>query len=190
MNDVSQERWPVLGAALRQERERQGLSQQDLAHRANVSVGSVKNAEKGVAPKGRRPYTLTVIANALGWAPSCIDDVLSGMPAPTSAPEVPVVEAEVKPAMSGIDEVARAMYGALKFQMACQQHGAPPEAIADFEAATQRLLASTMRAQSERPRLTQEHFEAVAHSPKGDGGPESDRHVVDEAIRRFDSENL
>ncbi|WP_424888390.1 helix-turn-helix domain-containing protein [Streptomyces sp. XH2] len=187
---MPQERWPVLSAALRQERERQGLSQQELAERAGVSVGSVKNAERGTAPKGRRPYTLTLIATALGWAPSCVDDVLSGMPAPTSAPEVPVVEAEVKPAMSGIDEVARAMYGALKFQMACQQHGAPPEAIADFEAATQRLLAFTMRAQSERPRLTQEHFEAVAHSAKGDGGPESDRNAVDEAVRRFDGENL
>ncbi|MCA6090969.1 helix-turn-helix transcriptional regulator [Streptomyces sp. SCA3-4] len=188
MNDVSQERWQRLGTALRQERERQGLSQQELANRAGVSVGSVKNAEKGVAPKGRRPYTLTSIADALDWAPSCIDDILSGKPAPTSAREVPVVE--VTPVMGGMDDVAQAMYGALKFQMACQQHGAPPPAIADFEAATQRLFAATIRAQSERPRLTQEHFEAVAHSPKGDGGPESDRRAVDEAIRRFDSENL
>ncbi|MEH6373649.1 helix-turn-helix transcriptional regulator [Streptomyces sp. KLMMK] len=182
MNE-SNERWQRLGTALRQERERQGLSQQQLADRANVSVGSVKNAEKGVAPKGRRPYTLTNIADALKWAPSCIDDILSGGPAP--APATPVVE--VQPSL---DRVSQAMYGALKFQMACQQHGAPPQAIADFEAATQRLFAATIRAQSERPRLTQEHFEAVAHSPKGDGGPESDRRAVEEAIRQFDDENL
>ncbi|MDT0451849.1 helix-turn-helix domain-containing protein [Streptomyces hesseae] len=182
---MSEERWQRLGTALRQERERKGLSQLQLAHRAGVSVGSVKNAEKGVAPKGRRPYTLTNIAVALNWAPSCIDDILSGQAAPASAPAVTVVEVEPK-----LDELTTAMYGALKFQMACQQNGAPAHALADFEAATQRLFASTVQARSGRPRLTQDHFEAVAHSPAGDGGPESDRRVVDETIRRFDQENL
>ncbi|ANZ17480.1 helix-turn-helix transcriptional regulator [Streptomyces noursei] len=177
--------WKRLAVAIRRERERQGLSQAELAERAGVSVGSVKNAESGTAPKRRKPYTLTHIESALGWQPGTVDDFLRGEVI-TPAPELPRVRTTGDAMQAG--QALRALAGAMEFSRVCEELGAPPEVVVEFEAAAEALLAATVSARKAKDRLTQEHFAAVAHSPGGEGGPESDRAIVDEVVRSFDEE--
>jgi transcriptional regulator with XRE-family HTH domain len=71
------EAWERLGARIRAERERQGLSRKKLADLAGVSPGSVQSAEGGVI-RGRWPQTLSAIERALGWEPDSMRNVLAG----------------------------------------------------------------------------------------------------------------
>ncbi|MEU2867774.1 helix-turn-helix domain-containing protein [Streptomyces olivoreticuli] len=184
MNELTHD-WKRLGVAIRRERERQGLSQAELAERAGVSVGSVKNAETGSAPKRRKPYTLALIETALGWESGAVDSILEGQPRPAPPAVQPVVRIG-EAAHAG--QALRALTGAMEFSKVCEELGAPPAAVAHYEAAAEALLAATVSARQANDRLTQEHFAAVAHSPGGDGGPQSDRAVVDEIVRSFDEE--
>ncbi|MEU5417730.1 helix-turn-helix transcriptional regulator [Streptomyces sp. NPDC020667] len=181
MNELTHD-WKRLGVAIRRERERQGLSQAELAERAGVSVGSVKNAETGPAPKRRRPYTLALIETALGWESGAVDSILEGQ----TRPAPPAVQPVVPVGTAHAGQALRALTGAMEFSKVCEELGAPPAAVAHYEAAAEALLAATVSARQDR--LTQEHFAAVAHSPGGDGGPDSDRAVVDEIVRSFDEE--
>lgn len=70
--------WSRLGGALRESRERQGLTQDELAVKAGVSTKSVQDAEAGKVPKSRMPYTLAPIAKALGWPAGAVDSMLAG----------------------------------------------------------------------------------------------------------------
>ncbi|MFE2041639.1 helix-turn-helix domain-containing protein [Streptomyces sp. NPDC059477] len=70
--------WERLGARIRADRERQGLSRKALAERAGVSVGSVQSAEKGIVPKGRWPQSLSAIEKALTWGPDSMRRILQG----------------------------------------------------------------------------------------------------------------
>ncbi|MEU5424209.1 helix-turn-helix transcriptional regulator [Streptomyces olivoreticuli] len=185
MNELTHDAWKRLGVAIRRERERQGLSQAELAERAGVSVGSVKNAETGGAPKRRKPYTLALIETALGWESGAVDAILEGHPQPRPTP--PVVQPVVRVGEAAhAGQALRALTGAMEFSRVCEELGAPPAAVAHYEAAAEALLAATVSARQDR--LTQEHFAAVAHSPGGDGGPQSDRAVVDDIVRSFDEE--
>lgn len=70
--------WTRLGQAFAAARKARGLRQEDLAEAAGVSLGSVQNAEAGIAPKARMPQTIYPIAKALGWPEGAIDNILSG----------------------------------------------------------------------------------------------------------------
>ncbi|MFJ9612682.1 helix-turn-helix domain-containing protein [Streptomyces noursei] len=177
--------WKRLAVAIRRERERQGLSQAELADRAGVSVGSVKNAETGTTPKRRKPYTLTHIETTLGWQPGTVDAIVEGKSTATTPPQPPI-RAIGDTVHAG--QALRALAGAMEFSRVCEELGAPPEVVVEFEAAAEALLTATVSARKAKDRLTQEHFAAVAHSPGGEGGPESDRAIVDEVVRSFDEE--
>lgn len=70
--------WARLGQALASARRALGLTQEELAERAGVGLGSVKSAEAGTVPKARMPYTIPAIARALGWPDGAVDAVLDG----------------------------------------------------------------------------------------------------------------
>ncbi|MBU5946747.1 helix-turn-helix transcriptional regulator [Streptomyces sp. PAM3C] len=74
--------WARLGRGLRESRERQGLTQDELAARAGVSTKSVQEAEAGKVPKARMPYTLAPIAAAVGWPAGAVEGVLAGAELP------------------------------------------------------------------------------------------------------------
>lgn len=76
--------WARLGQALAAARRSQNLTQEELAARAGVSLGSVQRAESGAVPKTRMPITLHPIARALGWSEGAVDAVLFGSE-PTSS---------------------------------------------------------------------------------------------------------
>lgn len=69
--------WKRLGATLRQDRERQGLSRAALAAMAGTSLGAIENAEGGRVPKARWPHALPRIAHALGWEPGRLQQLLA-----------------------------------------------------------------------------------------------------------------
>jgi transcriptional regulator with XRE-family HTH domain len=79
---AAEQDWPRLGAALRIARQHRGLSQEEVAEAARVSIASVQAAEAGKAPRARMPYTLAPIARALGWPAGAVEEVLRGGRAP------------------------------------------------------------------------------------------------------------
>lgn len=72
------EAWKRLGAAVRNARLRQGLSQKVLAQQAGVSVPAVQAVEAGTVPKSRMPQTLPRITAALDWPAGMEDRILAG----------------------------------------------------------------------------------------------------------------
>ena len=74
--------WARLGQALAGARQSQGLSQAEVAERADVSLKSVQSVEGGTVPKARMPFTIPVIAKTLGWPPGSVEKVLDGGPIP------------------------------------------------------------------------------------------------------------
>lgn len=81
--------WARLGQHIAQARRAQGLSQGEVALRANVSIGSVQSAEAGTVPKARMPYTVPAIAKAVGWPHGSVEAVLEGAEPPTGWNDVP-----------------------------------------------------------------------------------------------------
>ena len=84
------EAWARLGRALRSARDRQGLTQGELGDLAGVSGRSVQEAESGKVPRARKPYTLSRIAQALGWPVDSVEAVLDGEQPPGEWRDVPV----------------------------------------------------------------------------------------------------
>lgn len=70
--------WARLGARIRAERERQGLSRAALVERSGVAVGTIQNVEGQAVPKGRWPQSLGAIEKAFGWAPGSMKAILDG----------------------------------------------------------------------------------------------------------------
>lgn len=82
--DLSTLQWGRLATAIRKAREARGLTQPELAIRADVSEGSVQNLEGG-KPRTRMPQTLAKIEPHLGWAAGSGRIILDGGdPAPVS----------------------------------------------------------------------------------------------------------
>jgi len=69
--------WQRLGIRLRDRREWLGMTQQALAAKAGVSVGTIQNFEGGRASK-TVPYRLTAVVVALGWDPGSGMAIASG----------------------------------------------------------------------------------------------------------------
>jgi transcriptional regulator with XRE-family HTH domain len=74
-----------LGELLRRHRARQGLSQEELAARASLSVRAIRDLERGrvSAPHARSVHRL---ASALNLAPAEVDDLLASA-RPDAAPD-------------------------------------------------------------------------------------------------------
>lgn len=82
--------WARLGAALARARQAKGLTQEEVAERADCSIASVQSAESGRVPKARMPYTVTQVATALGWPAGTVEAVLDGADPPGGWKDVPV----------------------------------------------------------------------------------------------------
>ncbi|NYV73101.1 helix-turn-helix domain-containing protein [Streptomyces sp. UH6] len=81
--------WRELASAIRNAREKRGLSQMALAELAGVSEGSVQNLEKGDS-RTRIPPTIAKLEPHLGWARGAGMEILEGgEPTPAPAPTEP-----------------------------------------------------------------------------------------------------
>lgn len=87
MYDVSKysaQAWANLGVRIRMRRTARGLTQDDLADAAEVSVNTIGNLESG---KRGRLLTLPKIARALGWTEDSCIFILDGKEPELAAPE-------------------------------------------------------------------------------------------------------
>ncbi|WP_425829347.1 helix-turn-helix transcriptional regulator [Streptomyces fractus] len=179
--------WQRLSEMIRAHRGRKGWSQAELAQHAGISTKSALTAESGKPPT-RMPPSLDRIARALGWADGSVNAILEGGdPLPSQA----AAESNQGFTPSRPDTTGRAVAAlrqATEFSRICAEMGADAASLAAFDAAAEALLSSAVTAQARAAGLGQDHFAAVAHSPRSDGGPDTDRAVVDDVVRRFRAE--
>lgn len=69
--------WTALATALKDRRSDLRLTQEELAERAGVHTGTIKDYEAGKAYT-RMPKSWSALERALGWAPGSARDVLQG----------------------------------------------------------------------------------------------------------------
>jgi len=132
-----------LGELLRRHRARQGLSQEELAARASLSVRAIRDLERGrvSAPHARSVHRL---ASALNLAPAEVDDLLASA-RPDAAPdsggsEPPAVQedrAELSPPLARADRLQLGILGPLTVRVG----GAPRDVASTMRRALLGLLA-------------------------------------------------
>jgi transcriptional regulator with XRE-family HTH domain len=95
----------MLSGALRSKRRAAHLSQEELAERANVSLTTIKEIERGTELRERRKETLPDLSKALGEDPDYLDKALArGI----AADKQRAMEAEAKKSSQpGIAEMLR-----------------------------------------------------------------------------------
>ncbi|MER7738849.1 hypothetical protein ABTX34_11080 [Streptomyces sp. NPDC096538] len=177
--------WAVLGRALRSDRERQGLTREQLAERVRmrggqISARSIGSLEAGVVPKrGSKPPSLEPAAAALGWSAGWTDRILAGEdPSAVLEGETPVMSrADMTPHQLMLELVP----DVYEFGRLAVQAGAPAEARDYFEAAVQRLLAAVPSGRSGRAGLA-----LAAYRPHavGEGVPDDDAARIRDALNR------
>lgn len=210
--------WRRLSETIRAHRTRKGWSQAELAQHAGISTKSALTAESGKPPTRMPPSMARIaeaLGWADGSIDRILDGgdpitAISSLPPSTSQGPLltitgPPGTGKSETVAAAIEEARRkghtilvtsskpgsafaAMRGASELSRICAELGADSELVADFDAAAETLLASAMLAQTRTTEPAPEHFAAVAHSPRSDGGPESDRAIVDETVRRFREE--
>lgn len=139
------EAWAALGHAIRDDRMRQGLSQEQLAERVRakglrVTSRSIRNMEAGVVPKrGKKPPSLEPTVAALDWQPGWTDRILAGESASAVVQRAEGAEPEGSP-RSHLLELVPSVY---EFSRTAARLGAPPQLRDDFDQLVQELLAVT-----------------------------------------------
>lgn len=156
------EDWARLGARIRAERERQGLSRKELAGLARVSTGSIQSAENGAVPRARWPQSLSAIEHGLAWAPGSMKEILAGGdPKPFPDPRDPQSYYEIKGAEGATtvgrangegweniprsdlpEEIEKALPYVSMFGSQCVAHGAPAWLGQLYDNAVSALLTS------------------------------------------------
>ncbi len=135
------ESWTRLGRAVRSDRQRQGLSRDQLAQQAGVSPKSIQSAEEGRVPRGRWPYTLDAIERGLGWASGSMQAILDGgMPTPEDDPRSS--EEPSGNTASGVKEVVERVSQVYELGRWAADMGADPDARDQFEKAAKRMIES------------------------------------------------
>lgn len=178
-------RWAVLGVAIRGDRERQGLTREQLAERVRerggaVTSRSIGSLEAGVVPQRRpKPPTLEPVVAALGWQPGWTDRILGGED-PSTVLRRDTPEAPAESPRAHLLELVPAVY---EFSRTAVSLGAPHPLRDEFDALVQQLVESTASGQPSRP-----SFGLAASRPHavGEGVPADDAARIEDAIRRND----
>lgn len=178
------EAWAVLGRAIRSDRNRQGLTREQLADRVRerggqVSGRSIGSLETGVVPKrGTKPPSLEPTVAALGWKRGWADRILAGEdPAAVLEDADPPEERPELPPHQLMLELLPTVY---EFGRLAVQAGASPEDRDTFETALQRLMSAALPG---RPRTA--GFTLAAYRPHalGEGVPADDAARIHEALQ-------
>jgi transcriptional regulator with XRE-family HTH domain len=175
-------RWAVLGLAIRGERDRQGLTREQLAERVRerglqVTSRSIGSLETGVVPKKRaKPPTLEPVVAALGWRPGWTDRILAGEDPSTVLQQ----DAPVSPAESPRARLLELVPGVYEFSRTAARLGAPASLRDDFDHLVQELL-DHVDAQASRGSLAL--AASRPHAP-AEGVPADDAARIEDAIRR------
>ncbi|MFE7954447.1 helix-turn-helix domain-containing protein [Streptomyces sp. NPDC057413] len=180
------ERWAVLGRALRGDRERQGLTREELAARVRerggeISARTIGNLESPrVIPKrGTKPPSLEPVAAALGWKTGWTDRILAG---DDPADVLEGVQVAGPDDVTPQHRLLELLPGVYEFGRIAVLAGAPHEVRDDFEAAVQRLLNSA----ASPSRGAYGDYSLAAYRPHApaEGVPADDAARIHEALRR------
>lgn len=175
-------RWAVLGLAIRGDRDRQGLTREQLAERVRerglqVTSRTIGSLEAGVVPKKRaKPPSLEPVVAALGWKPGWTDRILAG----EDPGAVLQSEAPASPAESPRAHLLELVPGVYEFSRTAARLGAPASLRDDFDHLVQELL-DHVDAKSSRGNLA---LAASRPHALGEGVPADDAARIDDAIRR------
>ncbi len=176
-------RWAVLGLAIRGDRDRQGLTREQLAERVRARGGqvtprSIGSLEAGVVPKKRpKPPTLEPVVAALGWQGGWADRILGGED-PSVVLRSDSAEPRAESPRAHLLELVPTVY---EFSRTAASLGAPAAMRDDFDALVQRLLESATAGQP--PRSSYALAASRPHAP-AEGVPADDAARIDDAIRR------
>ncbi|MER6821617.1 hypothetical protein ACPCJT_20405 [Streptomyces griseoincarnatus] len=179
------EMWAVLGRALRSDRERQGLTREQLAERVRerggqISARSIGSLEAGVVPKrGTKPPSLEPTAAALGWGAGWTDRILAGEdPGAVLGGEMQVM---ARSEMTPHQLMLELLPDVYEFGRLAVQAGASAEARDRFEAAVQQLLAAVPSGRAGRAGLA---LAAYRPHAAGEGVPADDAARIRDALNR------
>jgi transcriptional regulator with XRE-family HTH domain len=175
--------WAVLGRAIRSDRERQGLTREQLAERVHerglkVSTRSIGSLEKGIPPKKRdKPSTLEPVVAALGWQPGWTDRILAGED-PGAVLQYGEADTRGDSPRAQLLELVPTVY---EFSRTAARLGAPAQLRDDFDHLVQQLLDSTTATQSSRAT-----YGLAAYRPhaEGEGVPADDAARIRDALNR------
>ncbi len=78
VEQVSGEDWDAVAEAIRDRLAETRMTQMDVASRARLSLTTIRELQHNLNPRRRRPQTLAAVAEALGWPPDYLDQVLRG----------------------------------------------------------------------------------------------------------------
>jgi len=181
------ERWAVLGRAIRNDRERQGLTREVLADRVRerggqVTPRSIGNLEAGVVPKKRaKPSTLEPTVAALGWKRGWTDRILNG----EDAEMVLAGGAGAAPEESPRERLLGLVPVVYQFGRLAVAAGASSDDRDRFEVAVRELLESVSAGTG---RAAQQDFGLAAYRPHavGEGVPADDAARIRAAIESKD----
>lgn len=181
---IDPERWAILSRAIRDDRNRQSLTREQLVARirqqgGDVTTRSIGTLEEGPAPKRRKRPTLEPTVRALGWLPGWTDRILAGEdPAAVLRRDSPVeVEHVLGVSPRGqILELAQRVY---EFSRTAARLGAPPALRDEFDELTQRLIDAVPATQ-----VSPEDVDLAADRPhaEGEGVPADDAERIRNAL--------
>ncbi|MYU24520.1 helix-turn-helix transcriptional regulator [Streptomyces sp. SID8352] len=177
--------WAALGRAIRSDRNRQGITREQLAERVRdrggeISARSIASLETGKVPKRAKPPTLEPTVAALGWRAGWTDRILAGED-PGAVLEG--AEAAVAKEATPRQRLYELLPGVYEFARTAVLCGAPVKTRDDFEIAVQRLLADATTGGGGRS-----GYELAAYRPHavGEGVPADDAARIRNALERGD----
>ncbi|WP_262058578.1 hypothetical protein [Streptomyces sp. STR69] len=140
-------RWAVLGKAISDDRERQGLTQKQLvalvlARGGKVTERTIINLEGGEPPRTRaKPLKLEIVVAALGWEAGWTDRILAGEdPAFVLRRDTP--QGRGVEGASPRTDLSELLMAAYEFSRTAAQLGAPAELRDEFDVRAQELYRS------------------------------------------------
>ena len=166
--------WAVLGRAIRSDRDRQGLTREQLAERVierggKITARSIASLEYGTVPKKRdKPPTLEPTVSALGWPRGSADRILNGEDPADVLEGRNATEPPRAPARDDALELLPRVY---EFSRTVVALGGDPELRDEFDAIAQRLIDSVP------PKLRADRalYGLAAYRPQAEGeGPAPD----------------
>ncbi|MFI2084371.1 hypothetical protein ACH43Y_28930 [Streptomyces rubiginosohelvolus] len=170
-------RWSVLGAAIRDDRDRQGLTREQLAEKVRslggqVTARSITSLEAGTVPKKRpKPPTLEPTVAALGWGQGWTDRILEGED-PASVMRAPSQESGT----ASRADLLELFPAVRKFGRTALLLGVPEHLCRDLLHLADEVVGAVERSQ----------YDLAASRPHaaGEGVPLDDAARIDEAMRR------
>ncbi|KOT27924.1 hypothetical protein ADK47_24125 [Streptomyces rimosus subsp. rimosus] len=171
--------WEALGRAIRDDRQRQGLSREELAQRvvergAKITTRTLGSIERGVVPKrGEKPPTLEAAVAALGWAAGDADRILQG-----EDPRSVLGQAAPASPRAHALELLPKVY---EFSRTAVAAGADPGMRDRFDRLAQQLVESVP---SERDVSAAYGLAAYRPHAAGEGVPQDDADRIFEAMGR------